>query len=156
MSIAGAPALQKSVLLIEDNEEAMLLVAFALEEYGQGRYRLQWANRLSDGLDQIRKGGVDVVLLYLGLPEASGSTSYGWVRAASPKTPILVWTGEAREYTMSAILAGGVEDYLIKAHVSGLQIVESLETALAGTKRSKYKKHGGHREQGEDSFDNYD
>ena len=67
-----ALAPQKCVLLIEDSEDVMLMVQFALHEYGQGKYRLEWATHLSEGLDQIRKCGVDVVLLDLGLPESSG------------------------------------------------------------------------------------
>lgn len=71
---AAGPAakLQECVLLIEDNEEAMWLVRYALQEHGKGRYRLEWAGTLSAGLDQLSKGGIDIVLLDLGLPDSTG------------------------------------------------------------------------------------
>jgi len=117
----------------------MLLVQFALEEYGQGKYRLEWATRLSEGLDQIRKGGVDVVLLDLGLPESSGPVSYEWVRAVSPRLPVLVLTSDTSEYVELAVLAGGVDDYLVKDLVSGSQLFEAIQAALFRKKQSKNK-----------------
>ena len=139
LTTGAAPALQKCVLLIEDSEDAMLLVQFALEEYGQGKYRLEWATRLSEGLDQIRKGGVDVVLLDLGLPESSGPVSYEWVRAVSPRLPVLVLTSDTSEYVELAVLAGGVDDYLVKDLVSGFQLFEAIQAALFRKKQSKNK-----------------
>ena len=46
---AAAPTKQRRecVLLIEDNEDAMFLVRYAFQEYGQGKYRLIWAKRLT-------------------------------------------------------------------------------------------------------------
>jgi CheY-like chemotaxis protein len=128
---ATAPAQQKCVLLIEDNEDVMLMVQFALQEYGQGKYRLKWVNRLRDGLDQIRKGGIDVVLLDLGLPESSATASYAWVRAVSPKLPILVLTGETIEFTQLTVLAGGVDDFSVKDLVSGKRLFATIQATLS-------------------------
>jgi DNA-binding response OmpR family regulator len=128
---ATAPALQQCVLLIEDSEDVMLLVQFALQEYGHGKYRLEWATHLSGGVDQIRKGTVDIVLLDLGLPESSGRVGYAWVRAISPKLPILVLTGETSEYTELAALAGGVDDYPISGLASGSELFEAIRATLA-------------------------
>ena len=79
---AAAPAAtqQECVLLIEDSEEAMFLVRYALEEYGNGKYRMEWAASLSAGLEHLAHNKIDVVLLDLGLPESSGPESYAWVR----------------------------------------------------------------------------
>ncbi len=49
----AAAKLPKSVLLIEDSEEEMLLVKFALEEHGRGLYELRWAPNLSEGIDYL-------------------------------------------------------------------------------------------------------
>jgi DNA-binding response OmpR family regulator len=128
---ATAPAQQKCVLLIEDSEDVMLMVKFALQEYGQGKYQLTWVNRLRDGLEQIRKGGVDVVLLDLGLPDSSGAASYAWVRAVSPNLPVLVLTGETIEFTQLTVLAGGVDDFSVKDLVSGKRLFAAIQAALS-------------------------
>ena len=126
----AAPKREECVLLIEDSEEAMLLVRYALQEYGQGKYRLEWAKCLSDGLSMMLKGGVDIVLLDLGLPESSGALSYAWVREAAPDVPVVVLTGDTREETEHSIFSSGVEDYLVKNRVSGSLLVNTIRDAL--------------------------
>jgi DNA-binding response OmpR family regulator len=136
---ATALALQKCVLLIEDSEDVMLMVQFALEEYGQGKYRLEWATHLSEGLDQIRRCRVDVVLLDLGLPESSGRISYAWVRALSPKLPVLVLTSETSEYTELAALAGGVESYSVEDLVLGSKLFDAIQATLSRKRQNRNK-----------------
>ena len=119
------------VLLIDDSEESMLLVRYALQQYGEGKYRLEWAQRLSEGLDQILKGGIDVVLLDLGLPESSGPESYAWVREIASDIPVVVLTGDARQETEAAVTASGVEYYLVKDQVSGSLLLRAIGAALS-------------------------
>src|SRR5579863_3417690 len=109
--------LQECVLLVEDSEEAMLLVQYAMQEHGNGAYRLEWADGLTAGLQRLAKGGVDIVLLDLGLPESSGPASYAAIRSAAPDVAVLVLTGDVREQTETAVVASGVEDYLVKDEI---------------------------------------
>jgi DNA-binding response OmpR family regulator len=135
LAIGPASKLQECVLLIEDNEEAMWLVRFALQEHGNGRYRLEWANTLNEGLERLSNGGVDVVLLDLSLPDSSGSESYAWVREVSPQVPVVVLTGNTSQETEMAVTAGGVEGYLVKDQVSGSLLLEALGAALYANKQ---------------------
>jgi DNA-binding response OmpR family regulator len=132
--------LQECVLLVEDSEEAKFLVQCALEEYGNGAYRLEWVDGLTGGLARLSKGGVDLVLLDLGLPESSGAASYSRVREAAPDVPVLVLTGDTREETESAVAARGVEDYLVKDEVSGSLLLQAIRAALYTNKRWKQHK----------------
>ncbi len=126
---------QERVLLIEDNEEAMHLVRYALEEHGGGKYSLEWAESLIAGLEQLSAGGVDIVLLDLGLPESSGPESYAWVREIAPSVPVVVLTGDDREETEFAVAAGGAEGYLVKDNVSGARLLQVIRAALDSKKR---------------------
>jgi DNA-binding response OmpR family regulator len=136
LPLASGPAakLQECVLLIEDNEEAMWLVRFALQEHGNGRYRLDWANTLNEGLEHLSNGGVDLVLLDLGLPDSSGTESYAWVREVSPQVPVVVLTGNTSQETEMAVTAGGVEGYLVKDQVSGSLLLQAIGAALYAKK----------------------
>jgi CheY-like chemotaxis protein len=136
---AAAPAekLQECVLLIEDSDDAMFLVQYALEEYGDGRYRLEWANTLNDGASQLSKGGVDLILLDLGLPDSSGPESYAFVRDVASKTPVVVLTGDEREETESAVAASGAQGYLVKDKVSGSLLLRTIRAALQAHKDSQ-------------------
>jgi DNA-binding NarL/FixJ family response regulator len=131
--------LQEAVLLIEDHEEAMWLVRYALQEYGKGRYRLEWADTLSGGLDQLARGGIDIVLLDLGLPDSSGPESYAWVREVSPKLPVVVLTGNPSEETEFAVTASGAEGYLVKDQVSGSLLLQAIRAALYANKQRKLR-----------------
>ena len=131
---ASPGELPERILLIEDEEEAMLLVKSAIEEFGKSRYRLEWSNCLRDGLDQISKGGVDLVLLDLGLPESSGSVTYESVRAIAPRLPVLVLTGDSAQEMEMRVTGAGGEDYLVKDQVSGPLLVQAIQSALYASK----------------------
>ncbi len=131
---------QESILLIEDDEEAMLLVRYALQDYGNGAYRLEWANGLTSGLHRVAKGGIDLVLLDLGLPETMGAESYASLRKSAPDLPILVLTADTREQTEVSVAADGVDDYLVKDEVSGRLLTEAIRNALNANKRWRKRK----------------
>ena len=137
-SVAGpADKRQDCILLIEDSEDAMLLVQYALGEYGNGRYRLVWAGSLSEGIERLSKGGVDIVLLDLGLPDHSGEASYAWLREANSKIPVVVVTGDSSPETELSVLASGAEDYLVKTEISGSLLLQAIQAALSANKRPR-------------------
>jgi CheY-like chemotaxis protein/MinD-like ATPase involved in chromosome partitioning or flagellar assembly len=121
---------QFSVLLIEDNEDQMLLVKYALEDCGRGQYRLEWVNLLSQGKERLAKGGIDVVLLDLGLPGYSGSSAYAAIRAAAPEVPVVVLTSDDREQTEVAVMTYGAEDFLIKEEISAPYLLRAIRGAI--------------------------
>jgi DNA-binding response OmpR family regulator len=139
---APAQAPLARVLLIEDNQEEMLLVQYTLEEFGQGRYELEWANRLGPGIDRVRDGGLDLVLLDLGLPECQGPVSYVAIRDAAPEIPVLVLTGDHRAQTEEVVMNLGAEDYLVKEEISGLQLLHAIRGAMYRKKTRLAKRPG--------------
>ena len=60
------------VLLIEDNPEYALLLQETLGTGRGGTFDVEWADQLSTGLARLAAGGIEVVLLDLGLPDADG------------------------------------------------------------------------------------
>jgi CheY-like chemotaxis protein len=128
---------QECVLLIEDSEEAMLLVRYSLQAYGDGRYHLKWVESLSEGLAQLSKGGVDIVLLDLGLPDSSWPSTLASVREKAPEVPVLVLTGDTRRETKFAAAAYGMDEYLLKDQVSGAQLVRAVRTVIGARKLQK-------------------
>ena len=86
------------------------------------------------------QGGIDIVLLDLGLPESCGPATYASVRKAAPDLPVLVLTGDTREETEFEITASGVEDYLVKEQVSGSLLLQSIRSALYAAKLRQHSK----------------
>lgn len=128
------------VLLIEDSEEAMLLVRYSLQVYGDGRYLLKWVVNLSDGLGQLSRGGGDIVLLDLGQENGSGPSTLDLVREAASEVPVLVLAGDTREETEFAPAAWGVDDYLLKDQVSGAQLVKAIGSSIRAKKSLERQK----------------
>jgi DNA-binding NarL/FixJ family response regulator len=132
--------LHECILLVEDSEESMLLVRYAIQEYGNGTYRLEWADGLTAALKRLEKGGVDLILLDLGLPESSGEASYATIREAAPDVAVLVLTGDTRQRTERAVITNGVQDYLVKDETSGSLLLDSIRSALYANKRWQAQK----------------
>jgi len=140
LAAPAATGIQECVLLIEDDKDAMLLVRYSLQTYREGRFRLKWAESLSEGLEQLSKGGVDIVLIDLGLPDSSGPASYLKIRKVAPNMPVIVLTSDAREETEFAVTASGVVDYLLKDQISGERLVRVIHASLfVGKHRQRLK-----------------
>jgi DNA-binding response OmpR family regulator len=133
---AAGSKVQECVLVIEDSEEAMWLVQDALQQYGNGKYCIEWAKDLSEGLLFLSKNNAAIVLLDLGLPDSTGPSSFASVRKIAPDVPILVLTGDSRPETEAEVTACGTQDYLIKDEVSGPLLVQAITAALYQAKRT--------------------
>jgi DNA-binding NarL/FixJ family response regulator len=131
----GSPAatatprkLKQCVLLIEDDEDAMHWVRLALKEYGNGKYKLEWKECLSDGLSRLLHGGIDLILLDLGLGDCSSPFTEAWVRKAAPKLPIVVLSGDPAGQIECSLPS--IEKHLVKGHVSPSGLVQAISDAL--------------------------
>ena len=97
-----------TVLLIEDNPGDARLIREMLAEGGGDRFKLECADRLSTGLERLAEGGVDIVLLDLGLPDSQGLDTLHKVIAEVPEVPItVVLTGTDDEELASSGGTGG-------------------------------------------------
>jgi sigma-B regulation protein RsbU (phosphoserine phosphatase) len=121
---------RECVLLIEDDLDAMVLVRHALQNFGRDKYRLEWSEDLNSAIDKISKGGIDIILLDLGLPDSSGAWSYSWVHQVAPEIPVVVLTADSREGTEFAVIARGGDDFLVKGQASGAVVVKTIRSVL--------------------------
>ena len=117
------------VLLIEDNPEQAALVQLELAA-DAGRYEYEWLPNLVAGMQRLSQGGIDVVLLDLGMPELSGSKTFTAVQTMAPNTPILVFTADAQIDTRRSTLASGAADYLIKDQMGPGDLSEAIRAAI--------------------------
>ena len=75
-----------TVLLIEDSPQYANLVQRWLSDTSEGgRFLLNWTDSLASGMSRLEKGGIDVILLDLGLPDCSGVEAFTETRARAPK-----------------------------------------------------------------------
>ncbi len=132
MVLADAPSKSeaRTVLLIEDNDGDARLIQEMLREAPGTNFRLECAERLTMGLERLDRGGIEVVLLDLSLPESQGLDSFLHVHVKVPDTPIVVLTGSQDEELGNRAVQAGAQDYLIKGQVDASSLGRALRYAI--------------------------
>ena len=119
-----------TVLLIEDNPGDARLIQEMLVEPGRGRYRFEYADRLSRGLEHLENGGVDVVLLDLSLPDSQGLDAFDRVQAKVPDVPVVMLTGFDDEKLAIEAMRHGAQDYLVKGDVDSTVLYRAVRYSV--------------------------
>lgn len=119
-----------SVLLIEDNAGDALLVEELLSEEDADAFVVSGVNRLQPALTRLAKGGIDVVLLDLSLPDCQGLATFAAVHALCPALPVVIYTGLADEGLALRAMQDGAQDYLLKGDITGTLLRRTLRYAL--------------------------
>ncbi len=124
------------VLLVEDNLADVDLIQDALEEAdlrpspGSLSFHLDQVGRLRDGVQRLRDGQVDVVLLDLSLPDSQGIETFVQLERLAPRTPIVVLSGLDDEEMAIRAVREGAQDYLVKGQVDGVSLSRSIRYAI--------------------------
>ena len=81
------------MLVIEDNLADARQLGEALKERGEDGFEMTHESSLQGAMRRLTEEKVDLILLDLSLPGTSGLETLEKVRAASSKSPLIVWTG---------------------------------------------------------------
>src|SRR5260221_7158414 len=120
-----------NVLLIEDSPEyASLVLRWLSAEPNTAEYGLVWTDSLGAALSRLKCGGIDLVLMDLGLPDSTGMETFTSVRSEVPNLPIIVLSGAESEALALQIIQAGAQDYLVKPKCSPEHLVRSLRHAM--------------------------
>ncbi|MGV3493630.1 MAG: response regulator [Ramlibacter sp.] len=121
-----APAAdRKRLLLVEDNEDAAMVLAMCLEEYG---YVVHHAATCTQALAAARSQPFDAVVTDLGLPDGSG-IDIG--RALSPRLPVIALSGYGQEQDRQRSAEAGFVAHLVKP-ADPAEVHEKLAAVLSG------------------------
>jgi len=125
---AGAEQYQPTVLLVEDNEVTRFAMAALLAQEG---YLVLTAGTGHDALGTMRQplSPIDVVILDVHLPDASGVDVCTRLRERFPGIPVIVCTGEATPEEATELLRLGAHRYLQKP-VSPDELLATVEACL--------------------------
>jgi signal transduction histidine kinase len=134
------------ILLVEDNPgDARLLREFLRD--GTLPFELTHAERLTEARRALRERPVDVILLDLSLPDASGMETVRGMLAAADNVPILVLTGlDDQELAVRAVQSGA-QDYLVKGQVDASQLGRAIRYGLERKRLELEREHLLQREQ---------
>ncbi len=123
-----APEHQPTVLLVEDNEAVRLAMTALLVREG---YLVLTAGSGHDAMSVLHQplSPIDVVLLDVHLPDASGIDVCARLRELHPRLPVIVCTGEATPEEAAELLRLGAHRYLQKP-ISPDELLSTVEASL--------------------------
>jgi DNA-binding response OmpR family regulator len=99
------------LLLVEDDERLAELTARLL---ARDRHLVERARRGSEALDAAEAGGLDAVILDLGLPDLSGLEVARRIRSSGSRVPIIMLTARDAVRDRVTGLDAGADDYVVK------------------------------------------
>ena len=88
-------------------------------------------DQLSQGLEVIDQGGIDVILLGLVSPDTQGLDAFRRVYARAPDVPIIVLTSSEDRATAIGALLKEARDHLWKSQISTGSLVRSIVNAMS-------------------------
>ncbi len=117
------------VLLIEDNPGDADLVRLRLEE-GEPDVEVSCVDRLTDGLESLKKQPPSLVLLDLNLPDSHGAETFRKVLDKAPGLPVVVLSGMDNQELALQAVHQGVQDYLVKGEFDAKHLSRTMHYAM--------------------------
>jgi len=120
-----------NVLLVEDNTEHTFLFRQMLTTADAvAGFRLNSAESLGAALERLRRGGIDLILLDLSLPDSDGIETFIRIIEAAPEVPVIVMSGLNDVALAIETVQLGAQDYLVKGHVDNHLLLRSMQYAI--------------------------
>ncbi|HDQ25873.1 MAG TPA: response regulator [bacterium] len=116
------------ILIVDDNPDDVFLIKQNITEAAAGRFVIETASALKEGLEKAADS--DVVLLDLSLPDSSGIATLEKMGKTRPGLPIIVITGLNDEGTAIDAVKTGAQDYIVKDTLDGKLLVKAVQYAV--------------------------
>jgi len=117
-----------NILLIEDKPTDILLIKRMLSTIVN--FTIEQVARLSAGLERLERGGIDVVIMDIVLPDSEGIEGIKKVYITFPGVPIVVLTGFPDEETGMRAIQEGAQDYLVKGRINADALIRILRYSI--------------------------
>ncbi|MEO6741498.1 MAG: PAS domain S-box protein [Chthoniobacteraceae bacterium] len=118
------------VLLVEDNPGDVALLKIMLEEECTSGVLIEVTSRVSEALVRLDKGGIDVVLLDLTLPDACGTEALEILKDHISRVPVIVQTGLDDDELAVKAMQLGAQDYITKGKPDGRLLLRRIRQAI--------------------------
>jgi two-component system response regulator CpxR len=114
---------KKTILCVDDNDQLLSIRKVILETRG---YRVISCGNGREALDAFKRGGIDLVLSDLAMPEMDGSELIEQIKALSPDTPAILFSGKVRIYERS----NRADVFLPKGMFDPMELMERIRLLL--------------------------
>lgn len=124
---------KKTILCVDDNEQALAVRKFLLET--RGGYRVVAALSGRDALDHFRRGGIDLVLSDLVMPNMNGNEMVRRMKEVAPEIPMILISGSVKTFDHT----NRADAFLPKGSSSPVEMLERIRQMIA--RKRGPKKH---------------
>jgi Flp pilus assembly CpaE family ATPase len=125
-----------SVLLVEDDPDYATLVQQWLDRPAQAPgFALSWTDSLSSAMSRLARGGIDIVLLDLTLPDSRGIDTFLTLRSRCSGIPVIVLSAADSESMALETIRHGGEDYLVKSTCTRDLLIRNVSHAVVRCRR---------------------
>ncbi|CAA7626477.1 response regulator [Magnetospirillum sp. UT-4] len=118
------------VLVVEDDPADARLVELMLRRARGGDFQVECVSRLGSAIERLKRGGIDVVLADLSLPDSSGLATIAELTRAAPDLPVVVLTGNDDDSQAIEALKHGAQDYLVKGRGDAYVLTRVVRHAI--------------------------
>jgi diguanylate cyclase (GGDEF)-like protein/PAS domain S-box-containing protein len=119
-----------TVLLVSGDPVDVVLIERALAEPPGGLLRLERVGRLAQGVERLKRGRIDAVLLDLFLPDSQGIATFEAVLEAAPLVPILLLASRENEEVAWKATQLGAQDHLLREHFDAYWLPRILRSVI--------------------------
>ncbi|MBI4796533.1 MAG: PAS domain S-box protein [Deltaproteobacteria bacterium] len=118
------------ILLVEDNPGDARLIREMLAETRDRDFEIDWVTSLSQAITSLAGGGIDLVILDLGLPDSQGLDTFTRAYKHGSHVPFLVLTGHTDENLGITAVRQGAQDHLFKGEVTTGLLYRAIRYAI--------------------------
>jgi CheY-like chemotaxis protein len=123
---------KKVILCVDDNEQALSVRKFLLETRG---YRCLTALTAEDAMGLFERGGIDLVICDLVMPNTDGNELVKRMKERAPEVPAMLISGAVHSFDR----ASAADAFLPKGQCSPLEVLERVRVMVA--RKRGPKKH---------------
>jgi two-component system response regulator CpxR len=123
---------KRTILCVDDNEQSLSIRKIMIETRG---YRVVACTDAAAALDVFKQGGIDLVLTDLVMPGMDGTELIAAIKAISPTTPAILFSGKIRVYERET----QADVFLPKGMYAPVELLERIRLLLVrkrGPKRA--------------------
>lgn len=115
---------KKTILCVDDNEQALAVRKFLLETRG---YRVLAVRSAEEALEHFRRGGIDLVLGDLVMPQMDGNEMVRRMKEIAPEVPAILISGSVKNFDR----ANRADAFLPKGASTPVEMLERIRVMIA-------------------------
>lgn len=126
---------KKKILIVEDDNFVAEVYLAKLSEMG---YETVLAQNGEEGLAELKKGKVDLILLDILMPIMNGIEMLEEVKKNEEwkNIPVILLTNIGEKESIQKVREMGVKNYLIKSHFTPAEVIEKVESVFSENKEN--------------------